>query len=177
MNLNPYQSPATSCTPTAADAGVRVDGRQLVVRSGVVLPQVCVKTNEPVSPQDMIEGRLSWCSPIVGLLILLSGFLLILVYFIVRQKCIITFGLSPALRRKYYNRRMAKIVAVVVLFLALPFVAGVDSTPLIIVVFVLFLASVVSLFVGNSPLKITEHHKGQFWIAGCSKDFLACINS
>ena len=176
MNSHSYQPPTAETTTVLADNSLRVDGRQLVVRSGVVLPKMCVKTNEPVTEPDFQRRCLSWCPPIVGLLILLSGLLLIFVYFIARKKCVITFGASPAVRWKYRRRRIVRSVAAVALFFAIPFVAGIDSTPITCIVVVLFLVAVVSLFVGNAPLTITKHHKGEFWISGCSRDFLAGIS-
>lgn len=177
MDFNPYQSPTTECAPALGDGSFRVEGKLLVVRSGAVLPPICVKTNQPVSPHDVVSRRLTWCSPLVALLILLSGLLLILVYFLVRRHCTLTFGLLPAVRRKYRNRRLVKSIAAIALFFALPVTAAMDSTAVTIVVLVLFLVSIVSLFIGNSPLSVTNYRKGEFWIAGCSKDFLAGIQS
>lgn len=178
MDHNPYQAPTVD--PSAAlfsNAKLRVEGKCLVVTSGAVLPPFCVKTNTAVQQQDFQQRRLSWCPPIVGLLILLSGPLLILVYFIVRTQCAITFGLTPAIRKKYRNRRNFKIIAVIVLFFALPFTAAIDSTAVIITVSILFLVAAISLIVGNSPLAITKHRKGEFWISGCSKEFLSHIQA
>ena len=177
MDHNPYQAPTVASSAAISTVNVRVEGKCLVVTSGAVLPPFCVKTNTAVEPQDIQQRRLSWCPPIVGLLILLSGLFLILVYFIVRKHCTITFGLSPAIRRKYRNRRIFKIIAVIVLFFALPFTAAIDSIAVVITVFILFLVAVVSLFIGNSPLAITKHRKGEFWISGCSKEFLTHIKA
>ena len=179
MNANPYQSPATASAAAelAADAALRVEGKQLVVRSGAVLPPVCVKTNEPIAREDYLQKRFTWCSPAIGLLILISGFLLVLVYFIARKKCSLTFGLTPAVRRKYRNRKIIKIVAAIVLFFALPVAAGADSGLLLLIVFLLFLTAVFSLFFGNSPLAVTKQRNGEFWISGCSKEFLARLET
>jgi len=132
MDHNPYQAPTVASTATLSTTNARVEGKCLVVTSGAVLPPFCVKTNTAVQQQDVQQRRLSWCPPIVGLLILMSGLLLILVYFIVRKQCMITFGLSPAVRKKYRNRRIFKIIAVIVLFFALPFTAAIDSTAVIV---------------------------------------------
>ncbi len=98
MNHNPYQAPTVDASAELSTAKVRVEGKCLVVTSGAVLPPFCVKTNTAVQQQDYQQRRLSWCPTIVGLLILLSGLMLILIYFIVRKRCTITFGLSPALQ-------------------------------------------------------------------------------
>ncbi len=175
MDVNPYHAPSVKAS--AATANVRVEGKCLVVTSGAVLPPYCVKTNTAVQQPDFQQRRLSWCPPIVGLLILLSGLLLILVYFVVRKHCTITFGLSPAVRKIHRNRRVFKIISVIVLFFALLVAAGVDSTGVIVTVFILFLVAVIALFVGNSPLAITKHRNGEFWISGCSKEFLVHIQA
>lgn len=177
MDENPYQAPATVSDAVQSEGEVRADGKYLVVRTGTVLPLYCVKTNQPVGEQELRRRRLTWCSPFVGLLILLSGLLLILVYFLLRKNCVITYALAPEVRRKHRNRRLAKIAAVVMLFFAVPIAAGSDSTPVILVVTLLFFAAVVSLFVGNSPLVVSKYQQGEFWIAGCSQDFLARFES
>jgi len=170
MDQKSSQSPITDAL---SNSEIRVEGKHLIVRSDAVLPQFCVKTNEAVQQEDILQRRLSWCPPIVGLLILLSGLILIIVYFIIRKRCRITFGLSPAIRRKNRNRRIFKIGSAIILFFALPFAAAIDSTLIIVMAFVLFLVSIVLIFVGNSPLTITKHNKGEFWIFGCSKEFLS----
>jgi len=177
MNDNPYKAPTANSSAALPTTNVRVEGKYLVVTSPAVLPPFCVKTSAAVQQQDIRQRRLSWCSPIVGLLILLSGLLLILVYFIARKHCTITFGLSPSVRKKYRNRRIFKFTAVIVLFLALPFTASIDNTAVIVTVFLLFLGSVISLFIGNSPLVITKYRKREFWIAGCSREFLSHIQA
>jgi hypothetical protein len=63
------------------------------------------------------------------------------------------------------------------LFFAIPLAASVDSTLPTVVVFGLFLVSIVALMIGNSPLSVTKHCAGEFWISGCSQDFLAMIES
>ncbi len=177
MDQNPYQAPSAAPSAALPPTKVRVEDKYLVVTSGTALPSFCVKTNRAVQPQDIQQRRLSWCPPIVGLLILLSGLLLILIYFIVRKHCTISFGLSPDIRKKYRNRRVFKVIAVILLFFALPFTAAIDNIAVVITVFILFLVAVVSLFIGNSPLAITKHRKGEFWISGCSKEFLARIQT
>ena len=176
MGTNPYQSPRASCdAPPAERFGSRpsVDGECLVVTSGTVLPPVCVKTNRPLSDDDLVRKEFHWCSAWVGLLILLSGLLLILVYFVARRRCSLTFGLDPRVRRECRKRVLLKVVAAIVLFLAMPFSAALDVTIVPIVVIALFLVAVVSLFIGNSPLSVVKYRKGLFWIKGFSSEFLA----
>jgi len=176
MTENPYQSP-TIVERMIPDRGrvkeptPRVDGKWLVVRSEDELPRFCVKTNEPVSVLDMQTKGFTWCSPLVGLLILLSGLILIIVYFLVRKRCYLTFGLSEHLQRRYRNRFIGKIVAACVLFIALPMTATMgDVVP--IIVLLLFLIAIISLFFGNSPLAVAKFSNNEFWISGCCQEFL-----
>ena len=177
MKQDPCQAPTVAPSAALSAATVRVEGKRLVVTSGAVLPPFCVKTNTAVQQQDIRQRHLSWCPPILGLLFLLSGLLLILIYFIVRKRCLITFGVSPAMRKKTRNRRIVRIIATIVLFIALPYTATIDNPAVTIAVVALLLVAVVSVFIGNSPLAITKHRKGEFWISGCSKEFLAHVQS
>ena len=177
MDQNPYEAPTAAPSAPLSMTEVRVEGKFLVVTSDAVLPPFCVKTNRPVQPEDFQQRQLSWCPPIVALLILLSGLLLILVYIVVRKHCRIKFGLSPETRKKYRNWRIYKIIAVIALFFAFPFSATLDNSAVIGAVGVGFLAAVLSLFIGNSPLAIARHRKGEFWISGCSMEFLAQVQS
>lgn len=174
MTENPYQS------PTIVDSrGVlgdvrptpRVDGKWLIIRSDDELPRFCVKTNEAVSVLDMRTKEFTWCSPLVALLILVSGPLLIIVYYLLRKRCYLTFGLSERLQRRYRRIFIAKVVAACGLFMAVPMI-GATGDQLSIVVLLLFLAAVASLFFGNSPLALSKHRDKEFWVAGCCKDFL-----
>jgi hypothetical protein len=176
--MNPYQSPATVSDVISnqdTDNSPRVDGKCLMVVSGTVLPPFCIKTNQPVSKDDLIRKQFYWCSPWVGLLIVLSGLLLIAVYFIARRRCSLTFGLHRRVRDKYRRRKIFKIVATIALFFAIPFSTAVDATVAPIIALVLFLIAVVSLFIGNSALSVVKYQKGVFWIKGFSEEFLANI--
>jgi hypothetical protein len=182
MDENPYQSPSVVAEPLAtptpsssiAPPTPRVQGSVLIVRDGDELPRLCVKTNRPVSVLDVRTKEFTWCSPLVGLLMLVSGPLLILVYFLARKRFYITFGLSEDLKRRYRNIFVAKVVVTITLFFAMPLSASAGNLASIIVL-ILFIAAVVSLFLGNSPLAVTNCHNGEFWITGCSKDFLATV--
>lgn len=180
MKSNPYESPQTSSEPdlpkggawSATENNVRVDGKLLVVRSGVILPRYCVKTNEPITELDMTRKTLTWCSPLVAFLFLLA----LIVYFVVRKKCVITYGISPEIKQKYRKRLFVKASVAVSLLLVLIFAISFDLFPLFLVVFSPFLISLLVLVFGNSPLTVSMHKDGYFWIKGCSKEFLASLS-
>jgi len=160
------------------DQLIRVENGLLVVPSGCVLPPFCVKTNSPVTEQDMVSKDLTWCSPWIGLLFFISGPLLIIIYFVARKQCSITFGLSSEIRKRNSRRGFAKFAAMVAFLVATVGIATIDSNHWIIsaafpVTFLLFLVSVVALFVGNSPLSIVKHRNGMFWIKGLRPELIA----
>lgn len=160
------------------DQLIRVENGLLVVPSGCILPAICIKTNTPVTEQDMIRRELTWCSPWVGLLFLVSGPLLILIYFVARKRCSITYGLSPEIRKRISTRSWAKFLAMCSFLIATVVIATIDSNHWIIAAalpatFLLFLFFVVALFVGNSPLRVVKHRNGMFWIKGLQSDCLA----
>ena len=170
MEVNPYESPRILAEPTRRHVVAqrftattpRVDGKWLVVRSGDELPRLCVKTGQPVSVLEVTTKEFTWCSPLLGLLL--------------RQRCYVTFGLSERLRRRYRNRFIFKAASACVLFMAVPMTAGsVGNAGM--VVLILFIAAVASLFFGNSPLAVTNCRGDEFWMAGCSQEFLHSIES
>ncbi len=175
MNLKPYSSKASR---------FRVDGKFLVVEPCAVLPAICVKTNQPVSKQHIVTKQYVWCSKWILLLLPLGLIPCVIVYYVIAKKCKLTFGLHPAAKRKFRNRILIKIavtigllISPIVLILAVPNVDNMYLSLLVGVMFVLLIVSILLLFVGHSPLKVVKHRRMEFWIAGCSMDFLANIKS
>ena len=177
MDTNPYQSPLADAVAAdhALATGPLVDGKCLVLVSGTILPAHCVRTNQAVTEGDMTRKRFDWAAPWVALLILVNVIVLLLVYFLVRKKCFLTFGLHPSVRRKYRNRLLLKALIAIALFFAIPVTAAIESTAAIVVAAVLFIVAVVSLFIGNSPLRVVRYREGKFWIKGFSDEYLASI--
>lgn len=66
LDQNPYQPSGTDSTAALSNAGMRVEGKHLVVRSGAALPPFRVETNEAITQQEIQQRRLGWCPPIVG---------------------------------------------------------------------------------------------------------------
>ena len=149
-----------------------VDGKAIVVTSGAVLPQRCVKTNVPVSEADMVRKDFYWCNPLWLLLFFVSGLLVIIIYFAVRKKCTLTYGLHPSVRRKYQVRVLIKVALSVALFLAFLFSTTTNSGGLIVALLIAFFVSLIVAALGNSPIAVKNHVDGRFWMKGCSKEFL-----
>jgi hypothetical protein len=176
---NPYQAPA-EMQPLASSGTARQyrrEEKQLVVKSGVVLPLYCVKTGEPITEEDLRTRTLTYSPSYVIILIVLSLLIGLIVYLIVRKKCTLTFGLSPRIRSKYRNR------VLIALFVAILCVGGIflsvklDNGMLMFASIVLMLVSLVVVLLGGSPLTAANHVNGRFWIKGCSRAFLDRIES
>ncbi|WP_010587866.1 hypothetical protein [Schlesneria paludicola] len=179
MSGNPFEAPLSDLNPeTDRDAihlgEVWVDGKQLVVRSNTVLPPFCIKTNEPIPESELIKKTLTWLPPAYALVLLLGGpLLLLIVYLLVRKQCVLTYGIASSIRRKRRNRILLNCVISLLLFLAIPLTAPLKSPVPMVTALLAFIGSIVSLLLMGSQLRITKHRKGEFWISGCSADFLA----
>ena len=184
METNPYQAPPVDNEPLRPELLVKdasqmyIDGDQIIVRSGCVLPFRCVKTSQPVSACDMVRKDFYWCPPLVlGIvLILLGPLLMFFVYLGVRKKCALTYGVHPSYRKKHGKRLLIKSLVAAGFFAILAIVIGLGAELEIIAIsLVPFLVAFIAIFVGNSPIRITKHRKGAFWVKGCSPEFLKDI--
>ncbi|MDA8745529.1 hypothetical protein N9N28_12930, partial [Rubripirellula amarantea] len=125
MNDNPFKSPQATENPYLADSlerdapALQIDGDCLVVRSGTVLPHRCVKTNVPTTLSDERTKKLYWASPWIALLILLNLIILLIVYFVVRKSCDLTFSESPSSRGKRRKRTLLAVLASIFLFVVM----------------------------------------------------------
>ena len=179
MEDNPYKPPVVDSAAVIdglSISPIRVDGRFLVVQPGAVLPQICVRTAEKITEADMRRKRFEWCSPWVALSFLVSGCLMILLYFVLRKQCEIVFGMHPSLRKRYRLILTFKLLAVVGLFCLMPVMAIFESPAPIVIVVIAFIVAIVALFFGNSPLSVAKYHDGEFWLKGCSPEFLQHIS-
>jgi hypothetical protein len=176
MTQNPYQSPSTFEEVRRRKprrSTMMVQGDSLVVASGEVLPPVCVKTGQPVDEADFKTKTFYWCSPFVLLVALLGGLLLIVVYFVLRKKCVLTYAVHPTVRRQYRNRILLAVLLVFA-FIGSIAVAGLGiqwSDWFLLapaVAFVLMLWGCTRC----SPLSVSGYYDGMFTFKGCSREFL-----
>ena len=172
---NPYSSPQSALGIDASIVEVgeyQVDGRDLMLRNGKKLPSFCIKSNEPITESDFRTKTLSWCPRWVLVLIVLNVLIMLVAYFITCKKCLLTFGLSPEVRRKYRNRLIAKSAIAIALLCVTVIAASLNYQSMAIVTGILFAVALVVALLGNAPLSIVKHQKGTFWIRGCSDEFL-----
>lgn len=154
-----------------------VDRELLVVPSGCRLPQRCIKTNRPVEERDMIRAGVYWFSPWYMLVFLLSGPLFLFAYMFARRKCVITYGLDPAIRKKMWRRTAMKWLAAIV-FLGAAIVVW-DTTQfqgaIAVACLVLFALAAAMILLGNSPLRVSRYREGVFWLEGCPPEYLSSL--
>ena len=185
--------------PTSRDSAVghkdrvRVEGKCLVVTTDSVLPPVCIQSNRPLGEGDMARESLYWYPPWVAILAL-SGPLVIPALFLLRKRCTITYGLVPELRRRYRILRIVRIASIIIAVFVLLFLCAVwiglpvlypsvmldiglgriavaNSIAILVVGGLGFIANVI----GRPPLRVTNYHRGAFWVTGCSNEYLARI--
>jgi hypothetical protein len=153
---------------------VGVEGKALIVRAGAILPARCIRTNRPVDT-DGITVTLQWITPWIILAFLAIRLLGLLLYFLLRKKCPVTYFLSEENRKITKNYRIVGggAMAAGALLLILGFAT---QSAIGIVGVLMFLVGVIMLAIAARYLRATKHKDGLFWVTGCSDAFLAEIN-
>jgi hypothetical protein len=118
-------------------------------------------------------SRLTWVSPLFLVLLLVSRLLAIILYFVIRKTCVLRWGMSHEVAKQFRGRFMIKIMVSLLLFFTLPFAIETESGPMVFTMLALTFISTVTIFLWNSPVRITKYHAGEFWLSGCSSEFLA----
>jgi hypothetical protein len=157
------------------DQLIRVEDGLLVVPSGCVLPQVCVRTNESVSENDMILTNLFWCPrAMLPIILVLSPMVAFMAFMFSHNCCEITYGLSPSLRRRsIYRRATCSILAIVLLVAAVFFADPQYSAWLPVATAILFVAALIAAVANGSHLSVVKCRNGMFWVKGLRPDYLA----
>ena len=166
---------------SASREGVRVSGRQLVIRYGAVLPQRCIKTNVPIEG-DPIAQTLPSFHPVWGLLLSLAFIwpsillLIVMVFFLCRNPCRISYYASPGVKLKI---GLLSAGAILVILAGAWVYADATLAPYgsvrISWGLLAVLLGVVALMIARSPIWCIKHRKGEFWIGGCGKEFLESV--
>jgi len=180
--MNVERDSSSQAAPSAEsdaidDWGIRIHRGALVLPSGCTMPPKCVLTNQPVSESDMVFTNLTWTPASVGLWALLGSPALIFGFFVGRELCSITYGLSRSTRIRKVMYAILKVVTSIGLLAATVALAVIPSvhwtiTLLLYSTFILFLGSIVLIFIGNSPLRVVDYRNGMFWVKGFSQEYL-----
>ena len=159
-NDNPYAAPKFNedPEPDAPLARIWVEGRFLVVASGVELPSRCVFTNEPVN-DPLLAQTLKWAPsfrPVIS-----------------EQRIRLKLAVSIRKQRRQRLRRFiggaAQVTAALLLYLIsqdLGFFSG-----------VLVFSGIVAAVQKPTFLQVSKCKHDRFWLRGCGPEFLAsCLN-
>jgi len=112
-DINPYQPPQSVLVPVKSNPGAyRVDVHRGSLHgfSYVVLPEICIKSGLPLSaasePKTRITRKVYFCPPWAYLGVLVNILLYILLYFVFRKPCEVTYSIALSERRKLVRRKI-----------------------------------------------------------------------
>jgi Protein of unknown function (DUF2510) len=164
---------ALSDTGCATRGGVWRSGNKLVMLADAVLPDRCVKTNQPTDGKK-VQVRLRWHDPLFYLLILVSLLVYAIVAAFASKNAVVWVGLSEAAAQ---SRRRALAITWA---LALSGVGTIVAMVVFGLNLILFLLGVVLIFVSFAvyawggarlvaPVRIKD---GYVWLTGIHPDYL-----
>jgi predicted Zn finger-like uncharacterized protein len=150
-------------------------GNKLVIHVNAVLPDRCVKTNQP-SQGQRLKRNLYWHHPAFYLLLLLNAIIYLIVSLSVRKRATIEIGVSDAVMEK---RKLA-ITAGWVLGLGgiAVFVLGLAYESLGVLIptgIVAFLVGIVWAMTGVNIVTPARIDGEYVWLRGINKEYLAAL--
>ena len=146
------------------------DKSTLVMTKEALLPNRCVKCNEPTS--ERLQRKLTWHHPVIYLTILVSILVYAIIAMVLRKKATVFVGLCEehlAARRRSLAITWALGIAG---FLSLPFGGLLEDATTVIIGLVLLLATAIYGIVTLrivAPTKIDEHC---VWLRGVNSEYL-----
>jgi hypothetical protein len=158
-----------------------VEGNNIVVADKTALPLRCVKTNQPIGEAEYTIWDLPFIPSWLTTFMIFWPFLLIAAPFGARSRCRLRAGLCSSERKRYVTRKFIA-AALILLSFIVPIVGLVLESRVVgtlgVVTFMpLFWGSFAYIILFSDPLKVTKHKDGQFWIRGCSAEFLKSLNT
>jgi hypothetical protein len=147
------------------------------VPSGAIFPPRCVKTNVPLETRAYRSRILTWASPALIVAALLSGGLFILVYFLLRERCYLRFGVSPSIEAKLRRRWMLALLTTLGAIVALPFLAVYVYDAMAGIVATLGVAAIFYLGLRPGALRIVSRRGGTYQLKGFGVPFLKSLNA
>ena len=183
---NPYASPQSELVMAEAlraggaqpqNIGPWRDGNLLVMHKNAVLPDRCVKSNQPAHGRRL-KRNLSWHHPAIFLAILVHLFIYIILALALRKTATIYIGLSD----EWFARRRRAIIigwglligGMVALITGIAYVESVDLAWLLILAGIMIGlgGALYGAFAARmvAPKRITDTY---IWLKGVHPDFLA----
>ena len=180
---NPYAtpkapSPSASISPASASACF-TDGKYLYVADGAVMPDVCLRTNNPVGPEGWRKRKLiSWSPTWVYLLLLINILVVLIVALLTQKKGYITYSLSAPTHQSIVRKRIialsAFLFSIGCFFALFQLDTGQWGAALGLLGVLSILFALIALVAAN-PIKAVRFKDGWFRIKGCSPEFLATL--
>ena len=171
-------SRAATVVPVDVDApNVMRQGNKVVIpKSGAIFPSRCVKTNEPVTEDEVKKETYYWCTPWVALSILLSLLVTVILYIVLRKKVLVKVPISAAGRanvQKHKRNILGLVVvgiALVVVDFSIPQAMGWSALGLLMVLVALIYAAV-----KGTALRIVKMENDRVWLKGACPAFLESL--
>ena len=156
-----------------------VEGKWLVMPTKTALPERCIRTNAPVSPEEYRRWDLPHIPRWLVFLMLVSPLLLIAVPFAVQRRCVFKAGLSNQARRDFFLRKSAACLLMLAPLALCLYAVVVNSEEWVLMAILLslpcFWIGFAILILWTSPLRVIRADDQLFWIRGCSPEFLASL--
>jgi len=181
---NPYTAPhvetVLSIDSQPDSSSYYVDGKNLVVRDGVELPNLCIKSGEPLPDGKRYKKTLYWAHPAWAFLILAGLIIYAIVYLCVRKKVTLHYSLSPKVKKKRFAMNFASLLATFGgIGAAIYFMVKPEPTPangmFIMAGFIVFFLGLVMVAIFSNSIRAKKHNDGWFTITGVGKEFLKAI--
>jgi len=180
-DFNPYAAPQVTdemTQPTSQDSPVGVwrKGNLMVMHKSAVLPNRCVKSNEPAERQ--LQRKLSWHHPAVYLALLLNLLIYLILALALGKKVVIHVGLSD---RWFAKRRRAiligwSLVLASVASLVCGFFADPNWAPAFIIASLpLFFIGVFWGLLGARMVYAKKIDANYIWLGGVHASFLETL--
>jgi hypothetical protein len=155
----------------------RADGKRVVVPVGnAVLPRRCIKTNRPVTEEEVKRKMLYWCTPWVYLALLLNLLVVLILYLVLRKKVPLDIPLSGEGRRLQRKRALIACgVAVLGIVCVMLPIWNDQLIGLILLGIVLVLGACIYANIKATLLRPVKLKNGEVWLAGACPEFIASL--
>jgi hypothetical protein len=169
----------------AGQTNAIAQGKYIIVpATDVRLPQRCVKTNQPVTEDDVKRKALYWCTPTIYFAILINVLVVIVLNYVFRKKVMIDIPLSKqgqSMVRKNMIIMWALVLVGITLFVVGFLFADTQSGgAYVMLIPVGLLAMLFGIAFGNRKacaLRVAKIKDGQAWLAGAGREYLASLPS
>lgn len=185
-DLNPYAAPeeldpaealmVAALAEEGPTEGVWRKGNLLIMRKDAVLPDRCVKTNQPAYGRR-IRMRFNWCHPLalLGLFLWLVGAMVL--YFIFRQTAVVELGVSESVhsRRRSFELggTLAFCAGILMMFSPALLPYPIDISPFVALSgLILLIGGLVVAQLGSTLITAKRITRDHVWLKGVHPDYL-----